>query len=62
MEENEKKEIEVVSGDGSELTISPVSKHLTAMKPKSKEEQNKKKIVIPEIKKLHIEDESNKNA
>lgn len=51
MGENEKREIEVVTGNGSELTISPVSEHLKTMKPKSKEEQNKKKIVIPEVKK-----------
>ena len=50
MEENEKKEIEVVSGNGSELNISPVGEHLTAMKPKPKDKEEKKEIVIPEVK------------
>lgn len=50
--ENEKKEIEVVSGDGSELEFSPVFEHLNAVKPKTKDEQEKKKkIIIPEVKK-----------
>ena len=49
--ENEKKELEIVSGDGSELEFSPVFEHLNAVKPKTKDEQEKKKkIVIPEVK------------
>lgn len=49
--ENEKKEIEIVSGDGSELEFSPVYEHLNAVKPKPKdEEEKKKKIIIPEVK------------
>ena len=49
--ENEKKELEIVSGDGSELEFSPVFEHLNAIKPKTKDEQEKKKkIVIPETK------------
>lgn len=60
MEENEKKEIEVISGDGSELNISPVSEHLKSLKPKSKEEQSKKKIVIPEVKKINIDNSDKK--
>lgn len=59
MEDNEKKEIEVVSGDGSELNISPVREHLTSMKPKSKEEKNKKEIVIPEVKNVNVEKNDN---
>lgn len=55
MEENEKKEIEIVSGDGTELNISPVKEHIKSLKPKSKEEQNKKNIVIPEVKKVNTE-------
>ena len=57
----EKKEIRVVTGDTSDLNISKVSEHLTSMKPKSKEEnsKNKKNIVIPEVKKIKIEDEEN---
>ena len=57
MEENEKKEIEVVSGNGSELEISPVREHLNSMKPKSKEEKNKKQIIIPDIKNIKIDEE-----
>ena len=50
--EAEKKEIEIVSGDGSELEFSPVFEHLNAVKPKTKDEQEKKKkIIIPEVKK-----------
>lgn len=48
----EKKEIEIVNGDGSELEVSPVFEHLNAVKPKTKdEEEKKKKIIIPEVKK-----------
>lgn len=46
MEENKK--IEVVTGDGKDLDISPVYKHLEVEKPK---EEKKEKIVIPEEKK-----------
>ena len=50
--ENEKKEIEVVSGDGTNLEFSPVYEHLNVAKPKPKtEEDKKKKIIIPEVKK-----------
>lgn len=45
----EKKSIEVVSGDGSNLDISPVYDHLNASTPKSSEEKPKN-IVIPEEK------------
>ena len=48
-QENENKEIEVVKGDGSELEFSPVYEHLNAAKPKPKDE--KKNIIIPEVKK-----------
>ena len=40
------KEIEVVTGDGSNLNLSPVSEHITSLKPKAKE--GNKKIIIPE--------------
>ena len=60
MEENERKEIEIISGDGSELNISPVKEHIKDLKPKSKEEQNKKKIIIPEVKKLNLDDTDKK--
>ncbi len=45
----DKKEIEVVNGDGKDLNISPVYEHLEVEKPKEKE--NKDKIIIPEEKK-----------
>ena len=50
MEENERKEIEIVSGDGSNLDISPVRDHLNAIRPKSKDEKGNQNIVIPEVK------------
>ena len=49
-EQAEQKDIEIVSGDGSELNFSPVYEHLTALKPKPKDEK-KKNIIIPEVKK-----------
>lgn len=45
----EKKNIEVVSGDGSNLDISPVYDHLNASTPKSSGEKPKN-IVIPKEK------------
>ena len=45
-------EIEVITGDGTELEFSPVYEHLTALKPKPKDEDKKNKpIIIPEVKK-----------
>lgn len=53
-EDIEKKGIEVVTGDGTELELSPVFEHLNAAKPKPKtEEDKKKKIIIPEAKKVN---------
>ena len=46
---DEQKELEIVTGDGSELNFSPVYEHLRALKPKPKEEKMKK-IIIPEVK------------
>ena len=43
------KEIEIVSGDGKDLNISPVYDHIDIEKPK--EEKEKKKIIIPQDKK-----------
>lgn len=62
MNDEEKKELEVVSGDGSNLTISPVYDHLNAGKPKC-EDDKPKNIVIPQVhnkpeKKMEIEDYS----
>ncbi len=49
--EDEKKEIEVVTGDGTNLEFSPVFDHLNVAKPKPKsEDDKKKKIIIPEVK------------
>ncbi len=45
-----KKQIEIVSGDGSELDISPVYEHINVAKPKSKGKKPKN-IVIPGQKK-----------
>ena len=45
----ENKNIEVVSGDGKNLDISPVRTHISASKPKIKE-KNGKKIIIPKNK------------
>ena len=48
MSDNNK--LEVVQGDGKELVISNVSKHLSISKPKPIDKSNKN-IVIPEVKK-----------
>ena len=49
-EENDTKpEIEVISGDGSNLEISPVYEHISAAKPKSKD-KNPKNIIVPKNK------------
>ena len=48
----DKKELEVVAGDASNLDVSPVFNHLNAVKPKTKDKEEKKeKIIIPEVKK-----------
>lgn len=49
MNTESKKEIEIVSGNGKNLNISPVYDHIDIEKPNKKEE--KKKIIIPEEKK-----------
>ena len=47
-----KKEIEVVTGNGKDLEVSPVFEHLNALRPKPKsKEEKKKKIIIPKVKK-----------
>ena len=43
------KKIEIVSGNGKDLNISPVYDHIDIEKPKEKKE--KKKIIIPNDKK-----------
>ena len=44
--EEEKKELEVVTGDGSELDISPAYEHLTDLTP-NKDIDKPKDIIIP---------------
>lgn len=50
-----KKELEVVSGDGSNLDISPVYEHIEAAKPKNRDNKPKN-IVIPGQKKKNSND------
>jgi hypothetical protein len=50
MSDKEKKELEVVTGDGSNLDISPVYEDINATRPKPQDEKPKN-IVIPEEKK-----------
>lgn len=45
----EKKKIEIVTGDSSNLNISSVHKHLNAGKPKSASERPKNVVVPKEI-------------
>ena len=47
--EKESKKIEIVSGDGKNLNISPVYDHIDIEKPK--EDKANKKIIIPGNKK-----------
>ncbi len=54
-EEKNKKSIEVVNGDGSNLDISPVYEHISAAKPKGKD-KNPKNIIVPEEKKVDKKD------
>lgn len=49
-EKENKKKIEIVNGDGSNLDISPVYEHIDAVKPKHREKKPKN-IVIPGQKK-----------
>ena len=58
--EEEKRDIDVVSGDGSEIDISPVYDHVILDKPNKKEK--KEQIVIPkEIKEDNKKDDTNTN-
>ncbi len=50
MENEEKKNIEIVSGDGTDLNISPVYDNLDIAKPEE-DSNTKKNVVIPEVKK-----------
>ena len=51
MSEENKKEIEVISGNGSNLEISPVYEHINAAKPKGKDKKPKN-IIVPNEKKI----------
>ena len=57
----EKKKLEVVSGDGSNLNISPVYEHLNTVKPKTIKEKPKN-IVIPKTKNKKIKTFSKKQS
>jgi hypothetical protein len=48
MDENKSKKIEIVSGNGKNLNISPVYDHIDIERPKEKKE--KKEIIIPKEK------------
>lgn len=50
-EKSDKKEIEVINGDGSNLDISPVYEHISAAKPNIKYKKPKN-IVVPKNKKI----------
>ena len=58
-EKDEKKEIEVVSGDGSNLDISPVYEHIDAAKPKNKDNKPKNIVIPGEKKKEDNKEDSN---
>ena len=49
----DKKNLEVVSGDGTNLKISPVYEHLNAENPKASK-QKPKNIVVPKEKKKEV--------
>lgn len=46
-EKENKKEIEIVNGDGSNLDISPVYEHIDAIKPKHRKDKKPKNIIVP---------------
>lgn len=50
-EKNKKNEIEIISGDGSNLDISPVYEYINVAKPKNKEKKQKE-IIVPKNKKI----------
>lgn len=56
--DNEHKEIEVVTGDDSELDVSPVYEHLNGVTPKTVKEE-KKDIIIPRAKEEDNDEEDN---
>ena len=60
MDEN-KREIEIVTGDGSNLDISSVYDHLNSGKPKCNDEKPKN-VVIPKSNKDHKPEHLNKKS
>lgn len=56
---DEKKEIEVITGDGKDLEISPVYEHIKS--DHIKEENEKKNIVIPKGQNENRTDKKNNN-
>ena len=48
---SEDKKIEIISGDDSDLNISPVHDHISPIKPQNTDEKKPKNIVIPKEKK-----------
>ena len=51
MADKENKKIEVVTGNGKELEISEVKTHLSIAKPKIRDDDKKKKVIVPKTKK-----------
>lgn len=61
---NDDKNLEVVSGDGSNLEISPVYNHINTSMPKSSTNKPKNIVVPKELKekdKKHDDDNNNSN-
>ncbi len=56
--EEDKKKLEIVSGDGENLDISPVYEHLNTAKPKC--DNKPKNIVIPKAKKEDSDEDDDK--
>lgn len=50
--DNRNKNIEIVTGDGKDLDISPVQTHIPISKPKIQEKSDKKIIIPTEKKKI----------
>ena len=48
---NEEKKLEIVSGDNSDLEISPVHNHINSLKPKNTKKKKPKNIAFPKQKK-----------
>ena len=48
----ENNKLEIVTGDGSDIEMSPVEVHINAIKPKSKDKN--KKVIIPETKMNYV--------